>query len=475
MSPARIVTRFAPSPTGNLHIGGARTALFNWLFARANNGKFLLRIEDTDRERSTEEAARQILASLKWLHLDWDGSPVSQFSRQAVHRTRALELLTSGQAYKCFATAEEIATDRADSKTRGGSSFFHSPWRDVSEDQHPDAPFTVRLKTPETGQSCLRDMVFGEIRVNNDTIDDLIILRSDGTPTYNFAVVVDDHDMEVSHIIRGDDHMANTFKQKLIFEAFGWPLPIFAHVPLIHNEQGKKLSKRDGAIGTEYFEENGYLPDAIFNFLARLGWSHGNEEIFDISQLVEKFKLEDLRKSPSRLDFKMLKQISGHYISILEPEGLYQELVEFVTKQMTATIPSNKENLVKKALPLVQARSKTLKELWMGLEFVLNSTVDYDEKSLKILSSTPRVQFNDYVQGLTNLAWDRQELEEYSVTFGTKRNLGLGKVLQPVRAALVGKTVSPSVFDIFILLGRQESQERLAAAADITHENNADG
>ncbi len=467
----KIVTRFAPSPTGNLHIGGARTALFNWLFSRANNGQFLLRIEDTDRERSTEEATRQILASLKWLNLDWDGTPVSQFSRQSIHRARALELLKLGRAYKCFATPEEIAAARKVLKDKGGSTFFVSPWRNKPDDQHPDLPYTVRLKTPETGKSIIQDKVFGEISVNNDTIDDLIILRSDGTPTYNFAVVVDDHDMEVSHIIRGNDHMANTFKQQLIYEAFGWQLPIFAHVPLIHNEQGKKLSKRDGATGTEYYEENGFLPVAVFNFLARLGWSHGDNEFFSMNQAVEQFRLEDLRKSPSRLDYKMLKQISGHFLSTLGPEKLYQELTEFVSNNKSTTISPSKEKLVKKALPLIQPRSKTLLEIWEGLEFLLNPSVSYDEKSIKILSSTPRKQIEDYMHGLSKLDWDRQVLEEYSAAFGTKRGLGLGKVLQPIRAALVGKTVSPSVFDIFMLLGKKESQKRLVATSKITLES----
>lgn len=474
MTTSKIITRFAPSPTGKLHIGGARTALFNWLFARANNGQFLLRIEDTDRERSTEEAKEQILASLKWLNLEWDGTPLSQYSRQNIHRERAFELLECGSAYKCFATPEEIAAGKEKLKSKGGATFFISPWRNVSADQHPNAPYTIRLKTPESGKTIVHDKVFGEINVGNDSIDDLIILRSDGTPTYNFAVVVDDHDMEVSHIIRGDDHMANTFKQKLIYEAFGWDLPIFAHVPLIHNERGQKLSKRDGSTGTEYYKEQGILPDAVFNFLARLGWSHGDDEFFTMNQAVENFCLEDLRKSPSRLDYKILKQISGHYISTLKPENLYHELIAFVAVHKSTSIPPSMENLVKRALPLIQSRSKTLQEVWEGLEFVIHRTVNYDEKSMKILSATPHEQFDAYLSGLENLEWDRQVLEEYSSAFGTNRGLGLGKVLQPIRAALVGKTNSPSVFDILILLGKKESQKRLVAASKITLERGVD-
>ena len=460
-----IVTRFAPSPTGNLHIGGARTALFNWLFARANNGKFLLRIEDTDRERSTEEAKDQILASLKWLNLDWDGSPISQYTRQSIHQEKAQELLNTGRAYKCFSTPEEISAAREELKSKGGSTFFVSPWRNVTNDLHPNAPYTIRLKTPETGNSVIHDKVFGEINVNNDTIDDLIILRSDGTPTYNFAVVVDDHDMDVTHIIRGDDHLANSFKQKLIYEAFDWEVPIFVHVPLIHNEQGKKLSKREGSTGTEYYQEMGILPEAVFNFLARLGWSHGNDEYFSMDQAVQKFQLEDLRKSPSRLDYKILLQISGHYITGLNPEKLYQLLVDYISEYKSTEITPDREEIVKKALPLIQSRSKNLQEVWEGLEFVFCDTVNYDEKSTKILLTTPREQFERYKHGLINLKWERQVLEEYSSTFGKHMGLGLGKVLQPIRAAMVGKTVSPSVFDILILLGKSESLKRLEEAS----------
>ncbi len=464
MTSSRIVTRFAPSPTGKLHIGGARTALFNWLFARANNGKFLLRIEDTDRERSSEEATEQILVSLKWLNLDWDDAPISQFSRKALHHEKALELLQSGGAYKCFATPEEISDIRAELKARGSTTLFISPWREVPEEQHPELPYTIRLKTPETGKSIIKDKVFGEISIDNETIDDLIILRSDGSPTYNFAVVVDDHDMEVSHIIRGDDHIANTFKQKLIYEAFGWDLPVFAHVPLILNEQGKKLSKREGSTGTELYQAEGYLPEVVFNFLARLGWSHGTEEIFTASEAIKSFKLEDLRKSPSRLDHGILKHLSGQYIANLKPEELYLNLLTFMEHSKSGNIPKAKEELVKKALPLVQTRSKTLQEVWDGLEFVLCETVSYDEKSQKVLESTPPEQIWKFWYELAYLSWERDVLEEYASAFGSELNLGLGKVLQPVRAALVGKTVSPSVFDVMIVLGKEESRHRLASA-----------
>ena len=467
MTFSRIVTRFAPSPTGKLHIGGARTALFNWLFARANSGKFLLRIEDTDRERSSEEATAQILASLKWLNLDWDNAPISQFSRQTIHHKKAQELLQSGGAYKCFATPDEISNIKAELKAKGSTTLFISPWREVPEEQHPDLPYTIRLKTPETGKSIIKDKVFGEISIDNDTIDDLIILRSDGSPTYNFAVVVDDHDMEVSHIIRGDDHIANTFKQKLIYEAFGWDLPVFAHVPLILNEQGKKLSKREGSTGTELYQEEGYLPEVVFNFLARLGWSHGTDEIFSAAEAIKRFKLEDLRKSPSRLDNGILKHLSGQYIANLKPEELYQSLLVFIRQNNFGKIPDNKVELVKKALPLIQIRSKTFQEVWEGLEFVLCETVRYDEKSQKILVSTPKKQLETFLNGLADLSWERDVLEDYAKAFGTRYELGLGKVLQPVRAALVGKTVSPSVFDIMIVLGKVESQNRLVSATTI--------
>ncbi len=438
--------------------------MFNWLFARANNGRFLLRIEDTDRERSTDEATRQILSSLKWLNLDWDGAPVSQYSRQEFHLAKSYELLQNGKAYKCFSTADDITKFRKEAKEKGGSTFFVSPWRDMPAEQQPNTPYTIRLKAPQNGVSTIQDKVFGEISVNNDSLDDFIILRSDGTPTYNFAVVVDDHDMEVSHIIRGDDHMANTFKQKLIYDAFGWNLPVFAHVPLIHNEQGKKLSKREGSTGTEYYQDKGYLPETICNFLAQLGWSHGFESYFSMNQAVEHFRLEDLRKSPSRLDTNILNQISGHYISHLDPDFLYQELIKFAKFRNYDNIPINRDEKVSQALPLIQSRSKTLLDVWQGLEFVITNEVHYDEKSLKILTKTPQKQVEEYLNGLTTLEWKRQLLEEYSSNFGSERGLGLGKILQPLRAALVGKTVSPSVFDVFIILGKEESQKRISTS-----------
>ena len=326
MNNSPVITRFAPSPTGFLHIGGARTALFNWLFAKANQGKFLLRIEDTDRERSTEEAEAAIIEGLQWLGLDWDGDAMSQHSRQRRHIEAARELLKLGAAYKCYSTPAEIENAKKEAKEAGCPTLFQSPWRNAGTAAAPDAPFTIRLKTPVEGQTEIRDSVYGKLSWKNETIEDLVILRSDGSPTYNLAVVVDDHDMGITHVIRGDDHLANSPKQHLIYKSFGWKTPEFAHVPLIYGEDGKKLSKRGGAVGVEYYRAAGIIPEATRNYLCRLGWSHGDNEFFTTEQAIDWFSLEGFRKSPARLDSKKMMNVCGKHIAVADDSTLLTQL-----------------------------------------------------------------------------------------------------------------------------------------------------
>src|SRR6056297_1606450 len=324
-----VVTRFAPSPTGTLHIGGARTALFNWLFARGRGGTFLLRIEDTDRARSTPEATQAILDGMTWLGLDWDGEAISQFERKDRHAEIALQMLAEGTAYKCFATQDDIQAFRDAAKAESRSTLFLSPWRDVPESEHPDAPYAVRLKAPREGETVIEDAVQGTVRFRNDQLDDLVLLRSDGTPTYMLAVVVDDHDMGVTHAIRGDDHLNNAARQAQIYHAMGWAEPVWAHIPLIHGPDGKKLSKRHGALGVMDYAAMGYPPQAIRNYLARLGWSHGDDELFTDAQALEWFDLGGIGKSPARLDLKKLDSVSGWHIAQMEDADLVAQAAAF--------------------------------------------------------------------------------------------------------------------------------------------------
>ena len=456
-----VITRFAPSPTGHLHIGGARTALFNWLFAKANGGKFLLRIEDTDRKRSTSEAKHAILEGLQWLNLQWDDEPVSQYSRQAKHIEMAYNLLEKGRAYKCFSTSEEIDHYRETVHNKRSTTFFVSPWRDVLAKNHPHKPYTIRMKTPQDGMSSIEDIVQGEVSVKQETIDDFIILRSDGTPTYNFAVVVDDHDMKVSHIIRGSDHMVNTFKQKLIYEGFNWVLPKFAHIPLIHNESGKKFSKRDGAEGVETFFDLGVTPEAACNFLARLGWSHGDDEFFNMDQAISWFRLEDLRKSPSRYDPKILLNLSGRHLAKMDNHVLLKHLKDFVAKKFQTTVNPHIEQMIQKAIPLLRERSKTLVDLWQDLSFLFFSLGEVDTKTQQEIQKLEIQPFEQFCSELEKQDWNKDSLFQFAKEFSGRNGSSLGKVVQPVRLALTGKTNSPSVFDLFVIIGREDSLNRL--------------
>lgn len=457
-----VVTRFAPSPTGFLHIGGARTALFNWLFARANGGTFLLRIEDTDRARSTPQATAAIFEGLSWLGLDWDGEPVSQHANLARHAEVAAEMLARGTAYKCFSTQEEIAAFREVARSEGRSTLFQSPWRDTDPADHPDAPFVVRLKAPRTGETRIEDAVQGPVSWKNETLDDLVLLRSDGTPTYMLAVVVDDHDMGVTHIIRGDDHLTNAARQSLIFAGMGWDLPVFAHIPLIHGEDGKKLSKRHGATGVEQYRDMGYPPAAMRNYLARLGWSHGDDEVFTDEQARAWFSLDGIGKAPARFDFKKLDNISGQHISAMEDAALVEMVRDFAALQNAPILDDTKLQLLQAAIPHLKDRAKTLVDMLDQLDFAFTERpLVYEEKAAAQLNSVSIGILTRLTSRLQHVSWKHDELDAELRRFADEENLKFGAVAAPLRAALTGKAKSPGVFNVMEILGREESLSRL--------------
>ncbi|PQO23786.1 glutamate--tRNA ligase [Rhodobacteraceae bacterium WD3A24] len=460
-----VVTRFAPSPTGFLHIGGARTALFNWLYARGRGGRFLLRIEDTDRARSTEEATQKILDGLSWLGLDWDGTPVSQAARAERHAKVAREMLTRGAAYKCFSTREEIEAFREAARAEGRSTLFQSPWRDADPARHPDAPYALRLKAPRTGETVIEDAVQGRVRFGNDQLDDMVLLRADGSPTYMLAVVVDDHDMEITHVIRGDDHLNNAARQALVYRAMGWELPVFAHIPLIHGPDGKKLSKRHGALGVDEYRALGYPPRAMRNYLARLGWSHGDAEIFDDDQAMEWFDLDGINKAPAKLDFKKLDSISGHHIAAMDDAALLHDLDAYLAAPETPELTDRQRDGVARALFCLKDRSKTFSQLLDKAHFILiERPVEPDEKAAKALDSVSIGILAELTPQLRSASWTRDTLEAVVTSLAEAHGVGLGKLAQPLRAALAGRTVTPSVFDMMLVLGREETLARIADA-----------
>jgi len=463
---APVVTRFAPSPTGFLHIGGARTALFNWLYARGRGGKFLLRIEDTDRARSTPEATAAILQGLTWLGLDWDGEPVSQFEQAPRHAEVALQLLREGKAYKCFSTQEEIAAFREAARAEGRSTLFQSPWRDVPEADHPDAPYAIRIKAPQEGVSVIHDRVQGDVTIRNDQLDDMILLRSDGTPVYMLAVVVDDHDMGVTHVIRGDDHLNNAARQMMIYEAMGWDVPVWAHIPLIHGADGKKLSKRHGALGAEEYQKMGYPAAGMRNYLARLGWSHGDDEFFTDAQARAWFDLDGIGRSPARFDTKKLENLSGQHIAASDDAALRHEIEEFATATATLSLDTAKADALETAMYCLKERARTFPELLEKAAFVLNERpILPDEKAAKSLDTVSRGILNELTPHLQNVSWTRDDLEAALNGFAEARETKFGKLAGPLRAALAGRAVTPSVFDMMLVLGRDESLARIGDAA----------
>ena len=463
----QVVTRFAPSPTGFLHIGGARTALFNWLFARGRGGKFLLRIEDTDRARSTPEATQAILDGMAWLGLDYDGEAISQFDRAARHGEVAVAMLAAGAAYKCFATQGEIAAVRDTARAAGRSTLFQSPWRDADPATQPDAPFVIRIKAPRTGETIIEDQVQGRVVIRNDQLDDMICLRSDGTPTYMLAVVADDHDMGVTHVIRGDDHLNNAARQTLVYAAMGWPVPIWAHIPLIHGPDGKKLSKRHGALGVGDYAAMGYPPEAMRNYLTRLGWSHGDDELFSTAQAIEWFGLDGIRKSPARFDLKKLDHVSGHHIATTDDARVLELVVDYCAVAEKQALTDAQLKSLGRAMYCLKDRAKTLPDLLEKAHFILSERPFIpDQRAAAALDDIAGAMLKELTPHLQNASWTRTGLEAVVGDFADANELKLGKISQPMRAALAGRMVSPSVFDMMLVIGRDETLARLTDATE---------
>lgn len=459
-----IVTRFAPSPTGYLHIGGGRTALFNWLFAKHHQGKFLLRIEDTDRARSTQAAVDAILDGLKWLGLEWDGEAISQFERKDRHAEVVEEMLANGKAYRCYCTPEELEAMREAQKAAGQQPRYDGRWRDRDPSEAPAgvAP-AIRLKAPRDGETIVQDHVQGEVKVQNSQLDDLILLRSDGTPTYLLAVVVDDHDMGVTHVVRGDDHLTNTFRQLQIYNAMGWKAPEFAHIPLIHGPDGAKLSKRHGALGIEAYRDMGFLPETMRNYLLRLGWGHGDAEIISTQQAIDWFTLEGIGRSPSRLDFAKMENLNAHYIREADDARLVALTTPFIEAKIGRALSDVEKERLLRSIPGFKPRVKTLIELADGALYLFAARpLTLDDKAAALLTPDVAGQIAALTAKFADAAvWNAATLEGIVRDFAEANGLKLGKVAQPLRAALTGTTVSPPIFEVAEILGRAEALGRL--------------
>jgi glutamyl-tRNA synthetase len=464
-----VVTRFAPSPTGFLHIGGARTALFNWLYARGRGGTMLLRIEDTDRERSTAAAIDAILDGLSWLELKWDCETVYQFSRSARHREIAETLLAEGRAYRCYATPEELAEMREKARAECRAKLYDGRWRDRDPAEAPPgvAP-VIRFKAPLTGETVIDDQVQGRVVWQNENLDDLVLLRSDGTPTYMLAVVVDDHDMGVTHIIRGDDHLTNAARQTQIYNALGWNVPIMAHIPLIHGPDGSKLSKRHGALGVDAYRAMGYLPAAMRNYLVRLGWSHGDQEIFTTEEMIAAFDLPQIGRSPARFDFTKLESLNGHYMRQTADADLLVEMERVLPHiaggpELAAKLTPELRGKLITAMPGLKERAKTLVELVDSARFIISDRpLPLDEKAAAILTAEARKLLAALVEELAAVEpWSVEATEQAVRAFAERHGVKLGNVAQPLRAALTGRTTSPPIFDVLAVLGQGESLARM--------------
>ena len=464
-----VLTRFAPSPTGFLHIGGARTALFNWLYARGRGGKMLLRIEDTDRERSTKAAIDAILDGLTWLGIDWDGEAIYQYSRAAHHREVVEKLLAAGRAYRCYASPAELTEMREKARAEGRSKLYDGRWRDRDPSEAPpDVKPVIRLKAPPTGETVIEDQVQGRVVWQNENLDDLVLLRSDGSPTYMLAVVVDDHDMAVTHIIRGDDHLTNAARQKQIYEALGWPVPVMAHIPLIHGPDGAKLSKRHGALGVDAYRAMGYLPIAMRNYLVRLGWAHGDQEIFSTDEMIKAFDLPQIGRSPARFDFARLENLNGHYIRQSSDADLLAALEQVLphiqggAELLHKLTPELRGKLVA-AMPGLKERAKTLVELVDSARYVFaDRPLALDDKAAGLLTAEARSLLGEISDELRQVEpWTVEATEQAVRAFAERRGIKLGGVAQPLRAALTGRTTSPPIFDVLAVLGKNESLSRL--------------
>ena len=467
--PTQIVTRFAPSPTGYLHIGGARTALFNWLYARGRGGKFLLRIEDTDRERSTEPAVAAILDGLSWLGLNWDGNPVYQFARATRHQEIAQLLLAAGHAYRCYCTPAELEAMREQARAQNRPPIYDGRWRDRDA---KDAPAglkpAIRFKAPRTGETVIDDQVQGRVVFQNENLDDLIILRGDGTPTYNLSVVVDDHDMGVTHIIRGDDHLTNAGRQSQIYAAMSWTRPVFAHVPLIHGPDGAKLSKRHGALGVDAYRDMGYLPAGLRNYLVRLGWSHGDDELMSTTQMLEWFDLPAIGRSPARFEFQKLANVNGHHLRETSDADLVAAVRTMLASSaehaaLNKTMTAADWTRLQGAMPGLKERAKTLVDLFGSANYLFASRpLAIDADAAKLLGPDGKLALKGVLAVLAGVNdWSAQALETAVKSHAEAAGLKLGKLAQPLRAALTGKATSPGIFDVLVSLGREESLARI--------------
>jgi len=464
-----VVTRFAPSPTGFLHIGGARTALFNWLFAKhheqyGDGGKFLLRIEDTDRARSTDAAVAAIYDGLSWLGIDWDGDAISQFEGYKRHQEVAEELLAKGMAYKCYCTPDELTAMREKARAEGKKRMYDGTWRDRDPAEAPAgvAP-AVRLKAPLEGMTVINDLVQGRVEIANEQLDDMVLLRGDGTPTYMLAVVVDDHDMGITHVIRGDDHLVNAFRQTQLFKAMDWGLPEFAHIPLIHGPDGAKLSKRHGALGVDAYRDMGYLPEALRNYLMRLSWSHGDEEIISTAQAIEWFGLDAVGKGAARFDFAKLESLNSHYIRQMDNDQLGELVMDRLNAQFDGMLAQGASERVKKGMNSLKERAKNLNELTENAKFyAISRPLSLDEKATQILDAEARDHVSNLRAQLANVDdWTEDTVQNIAKSYAEACALKLGKVAPALRAALTGSSVSPSVFEVMAVLGREETLARL--------------
>ncbi|MET0971053.1 MAG: glutamate--tRNA ligase [Tardiphaga sp.] len=468
-----VVTRFAPSPTGFLHIGGARTALFNWLYAKKTGGKMLLRIEDTDRERSTEPAIGAILDGLKWLGIDWDGDTVYQFARAPRHREIAEQLLAQGKAYHCYATADELKEMREKARAEGKSKLYDGRWRERAAAEAPaDVKPTIRLKAPLTGETVIDDQVQGRVVWQNENLDDLVLLRGDGNPTYMLAVVVDDHDMGVTHVSRGDDHLINAARQKQIYDALGWTVPSMSHIPLIHGPDGSKLSKRHGALGIDAYRAMGYVPAALRNYLVRLGWGHGDQEIFSTQEMIDAFDLPAIGRSAARFDFAKLENLNGHYIRHTDDHALlamFEDVLNYVPDgaAVQARLNDTTRAQLLRAMPGLKERAKTLIELIDGASFILaDRPLTMEPKAAAVLTPDSRAllgRLRTALEGVTD--WTAANTEAATRALADEAGVKLGAVAQPLRVALTGKTTSPGIFDVLAVLGRRECLDRLGDQA----------
>ena len=462
-----VTVRFAPSPTGFLHIGGARTALFNWLFARHHKGVCLLRIEDTDRQRSTQAAIDAIIDGLKWLGIAWDGDIVYQFARASRHAEVARQLLAAGKAYYCYCTPEELDAMRQEQKAKGLPMKYDGRWRDRDPAEAPaGVPPVIRLKMPLSGDTAFRDMVQGDCVQANEQLDDMVLLRADGTPTYMHSVVVDDHDMAITHVIRGSDHLSNTYRQIQLYNAMGWPLPQFGHVALIHGADGAKLSKRHGALGVEAYRDMGYLPEAMRNYLLRLGWGHGDDEIIDTAQAIAWFDVDGIGRSPSRFDMAKLDNLNGHYLRLADNGRLLDLILPRIERALGHAVDTSGRARLLKAMDGLKMRAKTLVELADNAVFYVRSRpIPIDDKAAALLTPEARERLRRFAAVLAAAEhWTAGALEEQARGFAEREGVKLGNIAQPLRAALAGATTSPGIFDVAEVLGRDECLARLGDA-----------